>query len=294
VSEAGGAFFGTRTPFDNHPKELIMAKVIAVTNQKGGVGKTTSSINLAASLALRGRRVLLLDSDPQGNATMGSGIAKNQQAVTINEVLLNEVELPKVVLSTPGGYDLAPANSDLTAAEVSLLQRPRREYQLLQAISRIKGSYDYLILDCPPSLNMLTVNALVAADSVVVPVQCEYYALEGLTGLVNTITSIKGSINTKLIIEGVLRTMYDGRNRLATEVSAQLLTHFGSQVFATIIPRNVRLAEAPSFGLPAVLYDKTSPGALAYLALADEVLARRDREFTPASVKHEPIGSDQQ
>lgn len=256
-----------------------VGKVIAIANQKGGVGKTTSCINLAASLVAQQRRVLLLDSDPQGNATMGSGINKKKLQGSTNEVLLGEAELTSVILSTQAGYDIVPGNSDLTAAEVGLLQRSRREYQLLQALSRVRGSYDYILIDCPPSLNMLTVNALVSADSVLIPMQCEYYALEGLTGLLETITSIRANSNSKLQIEGLLRTMYDGRNRLTNDVSEQLTTHFGNQLLETVIPRNVRLAEAPSYGLPALLYDKTSAGAQAYLELAKEVLKRRDREF---------------
>lgn len=270
-----------------------MGKVIAVANQKGGVGKTTSCVNLAASLGANKRSVLLIDLDPQGNATMGSGVNKKQLRASANEVLLGEVEITNAILSTQANYDLLPGNSDLTAAEVGLLQKTRREYQLLQALSRVRGGYDYIIIDCPPSLNMLTVNGLTAADSVLIPMQCEYYALEGLSALLDTINSIKASINSRLQIEGLLRTMYDGRNRLATEVSEQLLSHFGDKVFNTIIPRNVRLAEAPSYGLPALLYDKTSQGALAYLDLAKEVLQQREQEFnvtdTPISTNINPI-----
>jgi chromosome partitioning protein len=256
-----------------------VGKVIAIANQKGGVGKTTSCINLGASLAAQHRRVLVLDIDPQGNTTMGSGVNKKGLKISANEILLGEAEFASAVLNTAAGYDLVPGNSDLTAAEVGLLQRSRREYQLLQALSRVRGSYDYILIDCPPSLNMLTVNALVSADSVLIPMQCEYYALEGLTGLLETITSIRENSNPKLQIEGLLRTMYDGRNRLANEVSDQLNSHFGKQLLATVIPRNVRLAEAPSYGLPALLYDKNSVGAQAYQALADEVLQRRPQEF---------------
>lgn len=256
-----------------------MGKVVALANQKGGVGKTTSCVNLAASFAQQGRRVLLIDLDPQGNATMGSGVDKHHIDVSINEVLLGECDMVTATHSTKSAYDLIPANRDLTAAEVQLLAMPRKEYRLLQAIVKIKGSYDYILIDCPPSLNMLTVNALVAADSVLIPIQCEYYALEGLSGLMETVNMVRDSINQKLEIEGLLRTMYDGRNRLTNEVSEQLTKHFGNKVFATVIPRNVRLAEAPSFGLPALLYDKNSQGSVAYIELAKEVLAKRDQEF---------------
>lgn len=256
-----------------------MGKVIAVANQKGGVGKTTSAVNLAASLTANHRQVLLIDLDPQGNATMGSGINKKELEYTIGDVLLAATDLISIIRPTQAGYDLAPGNSEITAAEVGLLQVARREYQLLQALTKVVGQYDYIIIDCPPSLNMLTVNALVAADSVLIPMQCEYYALEGLTSLLETINSIRGSINAKLQIEGLLRTMYDGRNRLTNEVSEQLATHFNDKLFTTVIPRNVRLAEAPSFGLPALLYDKTSLGAQAYMELAQELLQRRSAEF---------------
>ncbi len=256
-----------------------MGKIIAVANQKGGVGKTTSCVNLAASIASKGRRILLIDLDPQGNASMGSGINKNQVEYSAYEVLMGECEPTVAIHSTQAGYDLIPANRDLTAAEVGLLNATRKEFRLSQALTKIKGSYDYIFIDCPPSLNMLTVNALVAADSVLVPMQCEYFALEGLTGLVETIESIKATVNNKLKIEGLLRTMYDARNRLTTEVSDQLHKHFSDKVFKTVIPRNVRLAEAPSFGLPAMIYDKSSQGAQAYMELALEVLEKRETEF---------------
>ena len=255
-----------------------MSKIIAITNQKGGVGKTTSCINIAASLASINRSILLVDLDPQGNATMGSGVDKNNVHVSINDVLLGEAEIHSAILNTRVGYDLIAANSELTQAEVQLLQMNHREHRLLQALSKLRGSYDYLFIDCPPSLNSLTVNALVAADSVLIPIQCEYYALEGLSALLKTIDSLR-TINTKLRIEGLLRTMYDSRNRLTLDVSAQLNEHFGEQVFKTVIPRNIRLAEAPSYGLPALLYDRTSYGAQAYLELAQEILKRREQEF---------------
>ena len=256
-----------------------MGKIIAIANQKGGVGKTTSCVNLAASIVTQGRRILLLDLDPQGNASMGSGVNKNQVEYSAYEVLMGNCSAATAIHSTQAGYDLIPANRDLTAAEVGLLNTARKEFRLAQALAVVKGSYDYIFIDCPPSLNMLTVNALVAADSVLVPMQCEYYALEGLTGLVETIESIQSTVNNKLKIEGLLRTMYDARNRLTTEVSDQLYKHFGEKVFKTVIPRNVRLAEAPSFGVPALLYDKASQGALAYMELAREVLEKRETEF---------------
>lgn len=251
-----------------------MGKIIAITNQKGGVGKTTTCINLAASLAARNYHVLLIDLDPQGNATMGSGINKNDLDASVNDLLLGDVTVSSLIYPTKGGYDLLPSNNDLTSAEINLLQLSFREHRLLKAISPILGAYNYVLIDCPPSLNMLTVNGLVAAQTVLIPMQCEYYALEGLTSLLNTIEKLK-SINSKLQIEGLLRTMYDGRNLLSQEVSAQLIANFADKVYETIIPRNVRLAEAPSHGLPGILYDRASAGALAYTALASELMSRQ-------------------
>lgn len=254
-----------------------MAKVIAIANQKGGVAKTTTCINLAASLVATKRRVLLIDLDPQGNATTGSGVDKLALEHSVYDVLIGECDLAQAMqFSEHGGYQLLPANRDLTAAEVALLDMPAKENRLREALAPIRENYDYILIDCPPSLSMLTVNALVAADGVIIPMQCEYYALEGLTDLVNSIQRIGKLLNPSLKIEGLLRTMYDPRISLTNDVSAQLKAHFGDQLYDTVIPRNVRLAEAPSFGMPALAYDKQSRGALAYLALAGE-LSRRQR-----------------
>ena len=252
-----------------------MTKVIAIANQKGGVGKTTTSVNIAASLAATKRAVLLVDIDPQGNATMGSGINKNALKLTCYEILMGEKEIADVLIRSEAcNYDLLPGNSDLTGAEVGLLEEIAREVRLRKALEQVKEQYDYIFIDCPPALNMLTINAMVAADAVMIPMQCEYYALEGLTALLQTIEKIRKFLNPRLKVEGLLRTMYDPRNNLANQVSAQLLEHFGDKVYRTIIPRNIRLAEAPSHGLPALKYDRASSGAMAYLALAGEMLNR--------------------
>ena len=261
-----------------------MKRVIAVANQKGGVGKTTTAVNLAASLAATRRRVLLMDLDPQGNATMGSGVDKSQLERGTLEVLLGEAALTSALCNVEhGGYALLPANQDLTSAEVRLLtQTVGRETRLRRALEPARAAYDVILIDCPPALNMLTVNSLVAADSVLIPMQCEYYALEGLSALVGTIEQIRLAVNPQLEIEGILRTMFDPRNNLANEVSAQLLMHFGDKVFRTVIPRNIRLAEAPSFGRPVLFHDKESRGALAYLALAGEMIRREEEAQQPA------------
>jgi chromosome partitioning protein len=256
-----------------------VAKILAVANQKGGVGKTTTSINLAASLARMQKRVLLVDLDPQGNATMGSGVDKNSLELSVYDAITGQCPLQNViVVSEEAGYSVVPGNADLTAAEVELMKSDNGEQQLKQALLQINDAYDYILIDCPPSLNMLTLNALVAAHSILIPMQCEYFALEGLSALSETIAAITGSLNPGLSIEGLVRTMYDPRNNLTEEVSQQLKQHFGDKVYRTVIPRNVRLAEAPSYGLPVIVYDKTSTGALAYLALAGELLRRHDEQ----------------
>lgn len=259
-----------------------MGKIIAIANQKGGVAKTTTCVNLAASLAATQRSVLVVDLDPQGNASMGSGIDKNLVARTANDVLLGHSTLDEAVVHSPGGYSLLASNADLTQAEIDLLKMDTREHRLSQALQSSEESYDFVLIDCPPSLNMLTVNALVASHSVLIPMQCEYYALEGLSSLMDTIEQLTLTANPDLKIEGLLRTLYDARNCLTTQVSDQLLQHFGNLVYDTVIPRNIRLAEAPSFGLPALLYDKNSSGAQAYFSLAEELIRRHENEYRVA------------
>ena len=261
-----------------------MSKVLAIANQKGGVGKTTTSVNLAASLKITRKNVLLIDLDPQGNATMGSGIDKNALEKSVYALLVQEAGFDEVVVRPEeAGYDLLPANGELVAAEVELIIGENRETRLRQIVVAIKQRYDFVVIDCPPSLNMLTINALAAADGVVIPMQCEYYALEGLSALMDTISTIKDRLNPELKIEGILRTMYDPRNKLTTEVNGQLFNYFGDAVYRTVVPRNVRLAEAPSYGKPAIKYDKRSKGAIAYLALAGEMLRRHDEAAAGSS-----------
>ena len=251
-------------------------KVIAVANQKGGVGKTTTSVNLAASLAQIGKRVLLVDMDPQGNATMSSGIEKNALELSVLDLLLADTTLSKCLVESPSGkFFVVPANGDLTAAEVELIDVESKEKRLKEGLNQGAALFDFVLIDCPPSLNMLTVNAMVACDSILITMQCEYFALEGLSALLNTIRRINETVNPDLEIEGILRTMYDPRNSLTTEVSEQLFSHFGDLVYRTVIPRNVRLAEAPSHGEPGIVYDRYSRGARAYMALAEEFIRRQ-------------------
>lgn len=254
-----------------------MAKILAVTNQKGGVGKTTSCVNISASLAASKQRVLLIDVDPQGNATMGSGVDKHSLEHSVYHVLTGRCPIKKAIRSSPhGNFDVLGANADLTAAEVELMSLDHKESRLKEALDQVEGDYDFVMIDCPPSLNMLTVNAMVAARGVIIPMQCEYYALEGLTALMDTISGLRDTINPELHIEGLLRTMYDPRTTLTTEVSRQLINHFGDRVYRTVIPRNIRLAEAPSHGKPVLSYDKNSRGAIAYMALAGELVRKHD------------------
>lgn len=254
-----------------------MGRIIAIANQKGGVGKTTTAVNLAAALAQTPRRVLLVDLDPQGNATMASGVDKRELENSACEVLLGECSAASVVVKSPEGFDLLPGNIDLTAAEIRLMDESAREQRLKTALAPLRDQYDYLIIDCPPSLSLLTLNALAAADGVIVPMQCEYFALEGLSSLVDTINALKGKLNPQLEIEGIVRTMFDVRNNLANAVSGELTRHFGDKVFRSIIPRNVRLAEAPSHGQSIVGYDRGSRGGIAYLGLAGEIVRREKK-----------------
>lgn len=263
-------------------REENVAKVLAVTNQKGGVGKSTTAVNLAACLADAAQRVLLIDLDPQGNATTGCGIAKLKGLLTVYAVLIGQATIDDNRLKTAYGFDLLPATRDLAGAEVDLISLERREFRLRDAVQAVLANYDFVLLDCPPALNMLTVNGLVAADRVMIPMQCEYYALEGLTDLVTTLKKVRANLNPRLEIEGLLRTMFDPRSTLTQQVSKELESHFGEKVYRTIVPRNVRLAEAPSYGKPVIFFDRASKGAQAYLLLADELLARHHGRFQSA------------
>ena len=256
-----------------------MASILSITNQKGGVGKTTTCVNLAASLAAAKRRVLLIDIDPQGNATMGSGVDKYAVPLSSYHLLTAQADIKDTIISdTEAGYDLIPSNADVTAAEVELMEFSSKEHQLKNTLMSVEDAYDFIFIDCPPSLNMLTVNALVASEGVIIPMQCEYYALEGLSALLNTISGLSQTLNPSLHIRGILRTMYDARISLTSEVSKQLIAHFGDKVYRTVIPRNVKLAEAPSYGLPVLRYARRSRGAVAYIALAGEMIRREEAE----------------
>lgn len=253
-----------------------MVQIIAITNQKGGVGKTTTAINLTSCLIFKKKRVLLIDADPQANATTGSGVDKHQIQFGLQDVLLEQCDIQSAILSTAHGYDLLPTNSDLTAAEVGLMQQNQRSHLLKQALSNIEKHYDYILIDCPPALNTLTLNALVASHGLLIPMQCEYFALEGLAALMATMQQVQQHLNPRLKLLGILRTMYDPRSRLCCEVSKQLLQHFGEKVFRVSVPKNVKLAEAPSHGLPVNLYSRLSVGSKAYMVLAEEILAREE------------------
>ena len=260
-----------------------MSRIFVVANQKGGVGKTSIAVNLCASLAHYGRRALLIDLDPQGNATTGSGVDKSACDKTVYGVLLGEHKMREAVLACEGNYDIVPSNRELAGAEVELIGMERREYRLRDALAPIAKDYDFVVIDCPPALNMLTVNGFTAADAVIIPMQCEYYALEGLSDLVGTLRKVKQNLNPKIEIEALVRTMYDPRSTLTVQVSDELKRHYGEKVFDTVIPRNIRIAEAPSFGKPVLLHDPASKGALAHLQFARELLQRNGFKVAEAA-----------
>jgi chromosome partitioning protein len=260
-----------------------MARVFVIANQKGGVGKTSIAVNLSASLAHYGRRALLVDLDPQGNATTGSGVDKSACEKTIYGVLLGEYPMREAVQACEGHYDIVPSNRELAGAEVELISLERREYRLRDALAHASDAYDFVVIDCPPALNMLTVNGFAAADAVIIPMQCEYYALEGLSDLVGTLRKVKQNLNPRIEIEALVRTMYDPRSTLTVQVSDELKRHYGEKVFDTVIPRNIRIAEAPSFGKPVLLHDPTSKGAIAHLQFARELLERNGFEVAEAA-----------
>jgi chromosome partitioning protein len=260
-----------------------MGRIFVVANQKGGVGKTSVAVNLCASLAHYGRRALLVDLDPQGNATTGSGIDKADCEYTVYGMLLGEHPVGRAIRSCEGGYDIVPANRELAGAEVELIGIEQREFRLRDALKDVSGSYDFVVIDCPPALNMLTVNGFAAADAVIIPMQCEYYALEGLSDLVGTLRKVKQNLNPRIEIEALVRTMYDPRSALTVQVSDELKRHYGEKVFDTVIPRNIRIAEAPSFGKPVLLHDPASKGALAHLQFARELLSRNGIEVKEAA-----------
>ena len=260
-----------------------MARIFVIANQKGGVGKTSVAVNLSASMAHYGRRVLLVDLDPQGNATTGSGIDKGECDKTVYGMLIGEYPASEAIRTCEGAYDILPSNRDLAGAEVELITIENREFRLRDALADTAGNYDFVVIDCPPALNMLTVNGFAAADSVIIPMQCEYYALEGLSDLVGTLRKVKQNLNPRIEIEALVRTMYDPRSTLTVQVSDELKRHYGDKVFDTVIPRNIRIAEAPSFGKPVLLHDPTSKGATAHLQFARELLTRNGFEVKEAA-----------
>ncbi len=261
----------------------MTVRIFVIANRKGGVGKTSIAVNLSASLAHYGRRALLIDLDPQGNATTGSGVDKSACEKTVYGVLLGEHPMAEAIVACEGGYDIVPSNRELAGAEVELIGMDRREFRLRDALALSSAGYEFVVIDCPPALNMLTVNGFTAADAVIIPMQCEYYALEGLSDLVGTLRKVKQNLNPRIEIEALVRTMYDPRSTLTMQVSDELKSHYGAKVFDTVIPRNIRIAEAPSFGKPVLLHDPTSKGAIAHLQFARELLTRNGFEVAEAA-----------